>query len=167
MKTEERRARWRRNANRWIKNHPGYSTKYARAWRERNREKNRLYFRNYMRKRRKLLPEYAIWTAIKQRCGNPENTAWRWYGGRGISVCERWRRSFKIFLRDVGSKPSPKHSLDRFPNPNGNYEPGNVRWATYKQQLETRRPRGPNYHGPTPVLSGRENCGIPKPLKPC
>lgn len=77
--------------------------------------------------------EYAIWRGIKDRCLNPSNHAYRYYGGRGITVCDRWRNSFENFLADVGLKP-PGMSLDRWPNNDGNYEPGNVRWATRKQQ---------------------------------
>lgn len=56
------------------------------------------------------------------------------YGGRGITVCRKWRTSYAAFLADVGRRPSRFYSLDRFPNPDGNYEPGNVRWATVKEQ---------------------------------
>lgn len=72
-----------------------------------------------------------------QRCTNPKRESWHLYGGRGIKVCERWR-IFKDFAFDMGPRPSMKHTLDRM-NPNGNYEPGNCRWATPKEQTETRR----------------------------
>jgi hypothetical protein len=73
------------------------------------------------------------------RCTNPNADKWRYYGGRGVTVCERWRHSFSAFLNDVGQRPLPSLSLDRI-DPFGNYEPGNCRWATKQQQaLNTRR----------------------------
>lgn len=84
--------------------------------------------------------EYEVWKTMKQRCYNPRNKRFSYYGARGIVVCERWRKSFSDFLADVGLRPSQKHSLDRIKN-EGNYEPGNVRWATAKQQANNRRPR--------------------------
>lgn len=72
-----------------------------------------------------------------QRCTNPNRPYWKDYGGRGIKVCERWHK-FENFLEDMGDKPGPKHSLDRFPDNNGNYEPGNVRWATIQEQSENK-----------------------------
>ena len=82
---------------------------------------------------------YKCWSSMKNRCENRRCHNYSNYGGRGISVCERWRNSFANFLADVGPKPSPELSLDRINN-NGNYEPGNVRWATASQQrLNTRR----------------------------
>ena len=77
--------------------------------------------------------EYRIYKLIIQRCTNPRNPQWGDYGGRGIHICEKWRRSFSAFLADVGRRPSLKYSLDRRDN-DGNYEPGNVRWATRAQQ---------------------------------
>lgn len=76
-----------------------------------------------------------------QRCTNPNNAKYSYYGGRGIKVCARWLASFADFLADVGERPSPKLTLDRFPNNDGNYEPGNVRWATWSEQMRNRRPR--------------------------
>lgn len=83
--------------------------------------------------------EYNAWIAMKARCYNPKLIAYKNYGGRGIIVCERWRNSYKNFLEDMGTKPTPKHSLDRHPNKNGNYEPGNCRWATSTQQNRNSR----------------------------
>jgi hypothetical protein len=68
-----------------------------------------------------------------QRCTNPRAGGFRVYGGRGISVCDRWLHSFENFLADMGSKPSPHHSLDRIEG-DADYEPGNCRWATAKEQ---------------------------------
>ena len=82
-------------------------------------------------------PEYGAWVHMRQRCNNPKNTSFRYYGGRGIRVCDRWD-SFENFLADVGVRPSTDHSLDRYPNQKGNYEPGNVRWATRADQNRNR-----------------------------
>lgn len=81
--------------------------------------------------------EWKTWDAMKSRCGNPRNASYRSYGERGVTVCERWLRSFKAFLEDVGRKPDGM-TLDRIDS-NGNYEPGNVRWATPKQQSRNKR----------------------------
>jgi len=77
--------------------------------------------------------EYTAWQHMRQRCLNPDDPAYRNYGGRGITIHSPWIDSFESFFEYVGPKPSPKHSIDRIDN-NGNYEPGNVRWATSKQQ---------------------------------
>jgi hypothetical protein len=83
---------------------------------------------------------YYIWAAMIQRCTNPRCAAWKDYGGRGISVCARWRESFENFLADMGEKPEGL-SIDRTNN-DGNYEPGNCRWATASEQARNKRPRG-------------------------
>lgn len=80
------------------------------------------------------IPEYRAWINMKSRCFNPATPEFDRYGGRGITVCDKWANSFEAFFADVGARPSPKHSLDRWPDPDGDYEPNNVRWATQQQQ---------------------------------
>jgi hypothetical protein len=85
--------------------------------------------------------EHAIWSSMIQRCTNPKCKAFPRYGGRGITIYPPWL-VFENFLRDVGLRPSPKLSLDRYPDPDGPYEPTNVRWATAKQQYHNSTRRG-------------------------
>lgn len=81
---------------------------------------------------------YRIWNAMKNRCHNPNQPHYVRYGGKGVSVCDKWRNSFVAFFEDMGEPPSDKHSLDRI-EAAGNYEPGNCRWATASQQRHNRR----------------------------
>lgn len=81
-------------------------------------------------------PLYMTWLGMKQRCHNPKSRNFKWYGARGIAVCRRWRESFLAFVGDVGPRPGGT-TIDRI-NVDGNYEPGNVRWATALQQNRNR-----------------------------
>lgn len=85
-----------------------------------------------------LANEFRIWVGMIMRCTNPKDTSYSNYGGRGIVVCERWR-SFDDFIADVGPRPSRRHSIDRHPNNDGDYEPANVRWATDVEQARNKR----------------------------
>lgn len=100
--------------------------------------------------------EYGIWEGLRNRCQNPKHRVYRHYGGRGIAVCARWN-DFTNFIADMGPRPSKGHSIDRFPNNDGNYEPGNCRWATASQQSDNRRNSRPIEHnGETLTIAGWE-----------
>lgn len=86
----------------------------------------------------KATTEYSAWAGMVKRCTNPNESNWKFYGGRGIKVCERWINSFENFLADVGNKPSKTHSIDRI-NVDGDYEPSNCRWATKAEQSRNTR----------------------------
>lgn len=79
--------------------------------------------------------EYRTWLSMRRRCREHP-----YYVSNGITVCESWQRSFEAFLAHIGPAPSEQHSIDRYPDPKGDYEPGNVRWATKAEQSGNRRP---------------------------
>lgn len=113
------------------------------------------------RRGRRRSPEYAIWSQMIERCHNPNNDGYPMYGGRGIAVCDKWRRSFESFFSHVGRRPSDSHSIDRI-DVDGDYEPGNVRWATAKEQgRNTRRNRVLTFDGRSQCLAAwAEETGI-------
>jgi len=98
--------------------------------REKHRTRNRDWFR--------ANPEFNAWRGILARCFNENHVAYKHYGGRGITVCRRWRDSFEDFLADIGSRPGSEYSIHRIDN-DGHYKPGNVEWATKSKQSTFRR----------------------------
>ena len=82
-------------------------------------------------------PEYRVWNAVLQRCGNPNNVEYPRYGGSGIRVCEAWQNSFEAFYQEMGPRPSSRHQIDRIDGSRG-YEPGNCRWATPRENTNNR-----------------------------
>jgi len=99
--------------------------------------------------RGKLTLAYQSWSAMNERCRNPKHHAWDNYGGRGITICDRWRE-FENFLTDMGERPGKEYTLDRYPDNNGNYEPGNCRWANrHEQQRNTSKNRRFTFNGET------------------
>ena len=86
----------------------------------------------------KFTKEYRTWAAMITRCTNPNADNYPRYGGKGTRVAPEWIDSFETFLDHIGFAPTPRHTIDRI-DPYGHYEPGNVRWATYKEQMANKR----------------------------
>lgn len=107
-------------------------------------------------------PEYFVWLNMRSRCMNPKNKHYKDYGGRGIKICDRWD-SFSLFLEDMGSRPSPKHRIDRKDN-DGSYSPENCRWVTeHFQQRNKRSNQLITHKGKTMCLVDWQNeTGIPR-----
>lgn len=110
-------------------------------------------------------PEFNVWVRMRQRCTNPKSKDYPNYGGRGITVCERWMESFENFFTDMGLRPSSAYTLDRIDN-SGNYGPGNCRWATRREQnLNTRQNRFLTYKGRTLTTSEwADVIGLPRKI---
>jgi len=87
---------------------------------------------------RKASPEYTSWQLMKDRCLNPNNNTFEYYGGGGVTVCDRWRDSFENFIEDMGEKPTPSHTIDR-KNGSKTYSPNTCRWATKREQSRNRK----------------------------
>jgi hypothetical protein len=97
--------------------------------------------------------EYTIWNQMIARCYNQKNSRYYTHGGRGITVCDRWRNSVEAFIEDMGLIPGPKYSIDRINN-DGNYEPENCRWATVEEQMNNKRTnRKMTYKGKTQTIA--------------
>ena len=121
-----------------VKAHDSYLRRRA-ANHEKLRERERLRYA--------ATPERQVWGSMKQRCLNPKAVGYHYYGGRGITVCERWLDSFDAFLADMGRRPEGMdaggralYSIDRI-DPDGDYEPGNCHWATRSEQRRNQRSR--------------------------
>lgn len=116
----------------------GHTQSCGCLWKERFR--NIPHGHDASRLRAKFNREYRIYRGMKTRCSNPNIECYKDYGGRGITVCDRWLESFENFFEDMGPCPTPQHSIDRWPNnETGLYEPGNCRWGTDEQQRRNKR----------------------------
>lgn len=93
----------------------------------------------YLENDKKSRPLGNIWQSMKQRCYNKNSLRYSFYGARGIKVCDRWLNDYKAFEKDMGPRPSKKHSLDRI-DVDGDYSPENCKWSLQSEQVSNRRP---------------------------
>jgi hypothetical protein len=121
--------------------------------------------RRFTKHGKRRTSEYETWCTIISRCSKKKSHRhYKYYAGRGIKVCSSWRKSFENFLEDMGLKPTPRHTIDRIDN-DGDYEPGNCRWITQKEQNRNRRDNVLiTYNGRTQCISAWSvELGIPAP----
>lgn len=117
-----------------------HHTKYVKSHRSKIRELDKRYKAKPNSAYQLRNPAYSNWIAMKSRCCNPNQNAFKYYGGRGITVCQAWLHSFDQFIADMGPKPSKQYSVDRI-DPDGNYEPSNCRWLLTSDNRRMSRKR--------------------------